>query len=63
MYTDFERHNVSQEEYFEMDGISNSDVSLFERSPLLYKSKAEGMWNNATSTPMRIGSAFDAIAS
>ena len=61
MYTDFERHNVSQEEYFEMDGISNSDVSLFERSPLLYKSKAEGMWNNATSTPMRIGSAFDCL--
>ena len=61
MYTDIQRHDVTQEEYFEMEGISNSDVSLFYKSPRLYKAKAEGLWSNTQSQPMLMGSAFDTL--
>jgi len=62
MYKDITQHvDCTQEEYFAMDGISNSDVSLFYRSPSLYKAKLEGLYPQVISTPMRIGSAFDCL--
>jgi len=53
-YTDIERHNVSQEEYFQMEGISNSDMKLFKQHPRKYKYK-----ENIDSPAFAFGSAFD----
>jgi len=53
-YTDIERHNVSQEEYFQMEGISNSDMKLFKQHPRKYKYK-----ENVESQAFAFGSAFD----
>lgn len=53
-YTDIERHKVSQEEYFQMEGISNSDMKLFKQHPRKYKYK-----ENVDSPAFAFGSAFD----
>ena len=53
-YTDIERHNASQEEYFQMEGISNSDMKLFKQHPRKYKYK-----ENIDSPAFAFGSAFD----
>lgn len=53
-YTDIERHSVSQEEYFRMEGISNSDMKLFKQHPRKYKYK-----ENIDSPAFAFGSAFD----
>jgi len=62
MYREITEHiGCTQAEYFAMDGISNSDVNLFQRSPYLYKAKLEGMYSSPVSDPMRMGSAFDCL--
>ena len=53
-YIDIERHKVSQEEYFQMEGISNSDMKLFKQHPRKYKYK-----ENVDSPAFAFGSAFD----
>lgn len=53
-YTDIERHHVTQEEYFQMEGISNSDMKLFKQHPRKYKYK-----ENIESPAFAFGSAFD----
>ncbi len=61
MYTEIKQIDCTQDEYFALDGISNSDVNLFQRSPHLYKAKLEGMYSTPVSDPMRMGSAFDCL--
>ena len=53
-YINIERHKVSQEEYFQMEGISNSDMKLFKQHPRKYKYK-----ENVDSPAFAFGSAFD----
>ena len=61
MYTNIQRHDITQEEYFALPGISNSDVSLFYRSPSRYKAKLDGLPEERTTKPMLMGSAFDTL--
>lgn len=61
MYTDHKEYNVTQEEYFAMDGVSNSDISIFLESPKRYALKKSGIWVQPKSKPMTLGSAFDIL--
>ena len=61
MYVDHKTHEgVSQEKYFEMEGVSNSDIGLFLESPLKLLAKKAGL-RMPTSKPMVLGSAFDTM--
>lgn len=61
MYKDIERHSVTQEEYFRMDGISNSDIGLYLTSPKMYRAKINGLYPEKKNDAMLIGSAFDTM--